>query len=744
MKLSRIFSMYLAVTGIIIVSTIASYALRSTPTSPINLGRTTISLLIVGLVLTLGISWIAYKSWHSLIFYKWLRSFSNKIRGIWGILLLIVLGLLIGGLVFVSQIYASFRPIFIWSIISLGFVMSMLTYFASEEWKYLFISIFVFIIESVSFYLIQIFLFPLENYWISILSILFCFILVEWVLIKNNFISNLFIALDKRIIYFKEIMFVLFTAILLSVAIAVIKQWMLLFVFPGILLFCLIHSCNTSIMFSIFEYLHRAQSINIDKNKLVWIITILSVFLIYSIAFFIPKTYPPSNPLFEGSYVTNGIWFTIPVNKSELFPYGYARLEDSIFDDLGKPFITALGQNLGLVEKCKFPGPDIRTFTRISSDPMVQPKYNYTVNSLCEQWNESLPSLFWRIGLIGILLLSFFIGIVIIRNPIDLLVISLLLFSAWYVWPVSDIVREGNVAVLISGIAFLGLIFPLLRKNQYSYIMIWGLLSGFLFGLASFVRQPSGYALIVTSIIAVIYSGVRQRKLFLPLFAISVLLLGYSLIPAITNGIFSYRDEKLLITAPHASPREHGSGFALLGGIGGRNSENSAKIVYENSLDIVFDDLPIWVNIYNDNPLINFSQNSYVLLQKTGQKLFFSYVLNHPIEFIFITIRKIIDTSFFILHLLKIWLLLAFLVIVMGCTREIIIRTDFSMKMSALNRMNETLFVCIILIIVTALPAVLTSPEYGESSNLPEAVIVFSGISLIYFYVKLLFNKKGF
>jgi hypothetical protein len=737
MKLSRLFSIYLIVTGIIIVLTIVSYALRLSPASPINLGITTISLLVIGTVLAIGVSWMAYKSWRSPIFYEWLQAFSNRIRGFWGILLLIASGLLIGGLVFVSQIYASFRPIFIWSILSLGFAMLMLIYFASEEWKYLFISIFAFIIESVLFYLIQIFLFPLENYWISILSVFFCYLLIEWVLIKKKCIPKDFTDFGKEGKNSYHILFVLISNLIISAILSIIQRWMIIFIFPIFLLLCIIHPCITSIASTILDNLENVRRFNDNKKNVVWIISIFFASLIYFIAFLSPNNFfTASYPLLEGGEATKGIWFTIPVEKSELFPLGYARFEDSLIDDLGKVFLATLGQTLGLVEKCDFPGPD-KSLAYISTNPMVQPKYSYTTNSMCVRWTDSLPSFFWRIGIIGLFLLSLTIGIFIVKDPIDFFLISILFLFEWFIWPASDITRVGNVAVLISGMAFIGLIFPLFRRNKFYLIIIWGLLSGFLFGLAGFVRQPSGYALTVTAFITIIVAGFQQKKLFIPFFAFTSILIGSNIIPATTNGLFLYRDEKLSITAPNISPRQHGAGFALLGGVGGRNPR------YENSIDIIFDDVPIWLDLYNENPMINFSQNSYELMQKTGERLFFQYIMNNPMEFFLITVNKAYNSFLLMLKVPRELPFLAFLICIATCLRELLFKFGFSRSPVSIKKVNEILFSFVVLIMISSLPGILTSPEYGEATFLPASVMVFTAIFLVYIVLGLLIHKKA-
>jgi hypothetical protein len=528
----------------------------------------------------------------------------------------------------------------------------------------------------------------------------------------------------------------LIAALIISTALAIFNRWLIIFVFPGILLFCIIHPCCMSIIFTILNNLKRVQKVIVDRNKVIWIIDILFVGLIYSFAFLSHSNFfPESYPLFEGSEVTKGIWFTIPIEKTELFPFGYARFEDSLIDDLGKVFMSTLGQTLGMMDKCDYPGPDT-TLAYHSTNPKIQPKYSYTTNSMCAKWIDTIPPLFWRVGIIGLFLLSLTIGVFLLRDPIDFFLISLLFLYEWFNWPASEIMRVGNVAVLISGMAFIALIFPLFRRKRYSYIIIWGIISGFLFGLAGFVRQPSGYALITTSIFTIILAGLQQKKLFIPLIAITSILIGSNIIPATTNGLFLYRDEKLSITAPNISPRKHGAGFALLGGVGGRNPR------YENSIDMVFDDVHIWFNIYDENPMVNFSQNSYELMQTTGEKLFFKYVLNNPMEFFQITIEKAYNALLLILKVPRNWPFLVFLIFIASCIRGLLYKFGISRLPFMMEQVNEIVLSFIVLILFSAMPGILTSPEYGEAAFLPASVMVFTSIFSLYIIFGFLIQKK--
>jgi len=332
--------------------------------------------------------------------------------------------------------------------------------------------------------------------------------------------------------------------------------------------------------------------------------------------------------------------------------------------------------------------------------------------------------------------------LVILKDPVDFGLISLVLLFGWFIWPVSDIGRVGDIAVLISGLAFVGLIFPLFRRNRYSFFILWGIFSGILFGLATFVRQPSGYALMVTSFMAIIFAGLKQRKIVLALPASAVLLVGSSLIPATLNGLFLYRDMKLQISAPNISPKGHGSGFSLIGGVGGRWFDNPSSYEYKNSLDIAFSDAVIWINLYNENPMAGFTQNSMEILQKTGERLFARYVSKHPVEFILISLQKAYSTLVVMFSIPIKWLSMVYFLIPALVIRLIVFRKARFYSNSAKNRILEMIAVFFILMIVAALPAILTTPYYGQSAYPAAAVMFFTGTLATYFIVKALFLKS--
>jgi hypothetical protein len=602
----------------------------------------------------------------------------------------------------------------------------------------------LFVIEGLVIYGIQKFLFPLEDYWITIWLGVIVYGLIEWLLIRRRHTKNVFIALDQGNLQLRDTILLALGPLIISAVLALTGNGQLIFLLPALWVICILHTCVSALAVYFLDYFKNRDRFTLTARNKAWLAGIFFVLFIYGLGFLSLQIYKPIHPLLRGDPVTRGIWFTIPVEKSSLFPFGYARLEDGVFDDLGHPFIASLAQTLGLIPPCDNPGPDTaRSVPTPDPGTLVQPRFAYSVNTLCPKWTKTLPGFYWRVGLAGIFLLSLIIGIFIFNNPADLAMISLVMLVAWETWPASARERMGNVAVLVAGMAFVMLILPLMRRSRYSILVAWGLLSGLLFGLAGFVRQPAGFALMVTSLMIVIFAGIKYRKAALALTALGALLVGNSLIPATVNGLFLYRDEKLQITAPSISPRAHGSGIALLGGVGGKWLESPASYEYENSLDMGFLDASIWFQVYNENPMVSFTQNSYEMMQLTARQIFFRYVVHHPMEFISISLQKVYNTFILMLQVPKNWPEVSLLLFTLLCLRFIFYRQKSSYPDSANSKVIEIVAVFAILTAIAALPAVVTTPDYGQSTFLPAAVMFFTAVIVVYYAVQSLFFKIG-
>jgi len=583
--------------------------------------------------------------------------------------------------------------------------------------------------------LTQSFLLPLESYWPALAAGLTVYACIDALLIIRRVTVNLFEALDGSPVHLRDVAWPAVGPAVISLALAIVTRLPFDRLLPVMLILCLLQTAFTSATVSAWN---AGRTITGCWN-IGWIASLVIVTAAYTLAFFSLKTYSAVNPLLEGPRESRGIWYTVPVAKSETYPFGLARLEDGIIDDLGRPFMAALGQSLGLVERCAIPGSDIRSFAQISPDPNVQPKFRTNVDTLCPEWIQTLPGYFWRIGLISLFLLSLVTGAVVVRHPVDFAALSLLMLFGWFVWPPSERVRMGNVPMLIIGMPWLALLFSVIRRGRSAPVVLWGLFAGLIFGLAGLFRQPVGFALTVTALVGLAWAAWKQKNLYLPLLALLALLAGRAMPTAMMNELFQYRDEKLQITAPVTSTREHGVGFALLGGIGSKNlsTDNFGAPVYENSLDIAFADVPIWLTMYNENPLINLTPQSYGLVLEIGGNLFWRYTASHPAEFLWILCRKAGEYLQYLgLPLLG---LLLFVTLVMGRYAKF----DPASHMGvSVDGARETAGLFLVLAIVSSIPAVLTTITYGENLFLPAVVIFFTGIPALFITFKSILLKK--
>lgn len=593
----------------------------------------------------------------------------------------------------------------------------------------------VLIVESIAVAIIQSFLFPLESYWLTLAAGLALYALIDSILNYHGVTLNLFDALDSGPIRLQDAFWPAAGPLFATLALTAVTRLPFGRLLPVMLALCLLHSALTAAVISAWN----ARHILTNRRNIAWVVSLVIVTAAYGLAFFSLKTYPAVNPILEAAGPARGIWFTVPVAPSETYPHGLARLEDGIIDDLGRPFMASLGQSLGLVRQCAVPGPDLCSYAQISPDSNVQPKFRTNVDVLCPEWVQTLPGFFWRVGLIGLFLLALVFGAFVIRHPVDFAIVSLLMLFGWFVWPASERVRVGNVPMLIAGMPWLALLLPVIRRGRSAPVMLWGLTAGLVFGLSGLVRQPVGFALTVTTLAGLAWVAWNQKKLYLPLLALTALLAGQAVPVAMMNGLFQYRDGKLGITAPVLSTREHGVGFALLGGIGSRDTspQRDGLPLYDNSLDIAFADVPIWLTIHNENPLISVTPPSYGLVLETGSSLFWRYAAAHPAELLWILCRKAGEyLQYMGLPLLG---LLLFVTLVVGRYAKF----DPAERLGvSVDGVRGTFGLFLILALAASIPAILTTIAYGENLFLPAVVIFFTGIPALFITFKSILLKK--
>ncbi len=583
--------------------------------------------------------------------------------------------------------------------------------------------------------LTQTFLFPLEAWWPAIAAGLALYACVDAILAVLGITLNLFHAIDSGPVCPRDVLWPVAGPLTVTLGVSLITGLPFGRLFPVMLLLCLLHTALTA---AVVTAVTTPRIFN-NNRRTAWTVSAGLVTAAYAAAFFSQPLYPAANPLLEPAGASRGLWFTVPVAVSETYPLGYARLEDGIIDDLGRPFMAVLGQSLGLLPRYAVTGPDLRSYAQISPNPNVQPKFRTNVDTLCPEWINALPAYFWRVGLLGLFLLSLVFGAFVTRHPVDFAVTALLLLFGWFVWPPSERVRVGNVPMLLAGMPWLALLLPALRRGRSSPVVLWGLAAGMVFGLAGLVRQPVGFALTVTALVCLGWGAWKQRKIYLPLLALLALLAGRAMPAAMMNGLFQYRDEKLRITAPLLTAREHGTGFALLGGIGGvdLSMENYGTPLYDNSMDLAFADVPIWLTVYNANPLITLTPSSYSLVLETGSGLFRRYAAGHPAEFLWILCRKAGEyLAYMGLPLLA---LLLFVTLVMGRYAKAAPALRLGVSVDGTR---ETVGLFLVLALAASIPAMLTTIAYGENLFLPAAVIFFNAIPALLISFKSILLKR--
>jgi hypothetical protein len=128
-------------------------------------------------------------------------------------------------------------------------------------------------------------------------------------------------------------------------------------------------------------------------------------------------------------------------------------------------------------------------------------------------------------------------------------------------------------------------------------------------------------------------------------------------------------------------------------------------------------------------------------MQKTGERLFIRYIAKHPLEFFLISVQKAYSAIILMLRVPINWPPISFFLISMLGLRYIIYRRTLSNADFSSKSVKEIVFVFIILMLVAALPAILTSPYYGQATYPPAAVMFFTGIFATYMIFRFLFQK---
>jgi len=579
--------------------------------------------------------------------------------------------------------------------------------------------------------LIQKLLFPAEAYWIPIAGCMFVYSSLNIILGALSGIDNFFTRLDLNISTWKDGMWFIVAPLILSVTASVIAGLKLTSTIIIFLLACSLHTYVTYVINLGIQYARRQKLFFKQLFTSIGLVWVISAFIVSSFYYATIKkslvAYPVNNPIMQSQSLNRGIWYTVPVEKSELFLHGYARFEDSALgDDLGHLFFSVLGSQLGFIAVCDPSHLDISKAIYKSEDKRYQPLFAYSFDVLCPAWANTLPQFYWFIGLMGILFTAILVGVIIFKDPgIFFLTATILLFS-WSGWPAS---RPGQVEMLIFGLPFVAFIPYIAGRGRTSTILVWSFICGVVAGLAGFVRSPIGSTILMTSLLSFIFFlGVRNRRWRTVIVAVIIIIAAQRLIPATLNALFDHRDKKLGITAPIISSGAHAEpGWNLLGGIGGTYT-GSFVPTYQNALDMVHWDPIMLLNSYDRNPLAAFGL--HYTTSSVPWQIFKQYISTHPFEFTRICLKKTYNAFIILISIPTNWQLMIYLIALLSVvSASIRLYCRIPAQVLCQRRREDCLqFLSIMMVmaIIAVLPAVLTEPTYFQVCYPAAAVLFFA------------------
>ena len=756
-KLSKLLSIYFLVAGLAALMALAYlFSIPANESHVIMYGVSAryfvVELTALALVLATGISiTLAYFSWRkSSKIYHRIESLLSKKSWIWGIFLIAMLIFLAGVWVTLSPpirlvIFIRIQPVLVWLMFMAFLTILCQTNLHPSFIRYPAAVVFAFTINLIIVHAVQIFFFPLESYWLWIAAGLLLYSLTETILVQSGRVKNIFCALDQEKVELKDVVLIFAGPTILALILAVSGRGYIFFLLPVLWLTCGLQAFLASGIAVLWERIWLPGKRSLSLRSLLWFVSAILVLWIYYMALISINTYtqdypgllplsiyPHENPLLQGDPTIRGIWYTIPTEKSNLYPLGYARLEDSAGDDPGHPFFAVLGSLMGFIQPCNSPFPDMAKAVPGSGTNTVPPRFNYTFDTLCPEWAATLPQFYWRIGLLGVLLISIVFGVVILRDPVGFFVLAVVMLIAWGTWPAS---RPGQVEFLLFGMPCIMLLPYIIRHGRTSMTLGWSLFCGLVAGVAGFVRSPSGMALLFAGALAiVVLAGIKKKKLLLATCMLLALLAGNQIVPTILNGVFWYRDTRLQIAAPKAALGAHiGAGVNMLGGIGGAYFSNG-KILYPNALDLTHWDPIILLNLQNENPLMAFALNAPSAASSVADKIIVNYVLRHPLQFAIITSQKAYKTLYMLIEIPVNWLQVSLTLAILGSLGLFIKRALASWISPVFDNdsggvAGETLILCFTLAAISAVPAILTDPIYYQSIY-PAAAVLFITIQV--------------
>lgn len=567
-----------------------------------------------------------------------------------------------------------------------------------------------FILLSGGIYSILIFLFPQASAWQPVIVALAGYAGVEALLIATGKVRNFFELVDNNQSCGREIIFLMGMPLILAVLLKTDSQRNhgidipFGFILGGLWFVCAFH---TYVNYTVFKWLGLLKpsnqcfkSINFSSNKmgptLLWAIAIVIVIGAAVILHPPVDPYGPPQSIYQTAYATLqsptfksstenylkiGVWYAGTVPKSAEYPQGLGRI--STYSEMGHGFLHAMAIN------CNF----------------------------------DVKKLYWNILILGCILVALNIGVA-CRSLLGFVVmgISLVVGSTTFLYTLVP-ARLGMVEMLVLGMAFVISLPLIIRYWKYSDIIWWSLVVGMVSGIAGLMRQNTGLSILVASmLVVIIFAGFKRKKAILTLTAVIAILCGNAIISTTFKGILWYRDVKLEITAPTTSIYTHGAGFPLLGGIGGVHPPDAPAgvVSYPNALDMAFHDPVIYVNVFNESPLVFYTDNHEAALHQVSFKILQRYILEYPFEFVMNMVHK---TYLFFLEevfreLTKHWLDTLLVLIVLGSLGNIVANNTKNHYQTAIQRDTRDIITsCWTVIVMAAVVPILTSPHQPHARH---------------------------
>jgi hypothetical protein len=558
------------------------------------------------------------------------------------------------------------------------------------------------------------FLFPLEKVWLPPLTSLVLYAFIEHILTRAGKIQNFFERVNENQSCGREAAFVIGLPLVLAIVMGLWSEVPLRFLLVELWLVCAFETYLNRVIITLLDRVSTLRRRNIRREGIgqIMLWSISAVILFGGAQYWHRSVSAPledpgdkfSAVLVE-TYSNKGIWFAWPEKeKSDLYPLGFSRMERHISNDLGWGFISIVTWKYGI----------------------------------------SQEALSWELLVIGCGLLALFIGVA-THNPLAFLTLGITLIIGYgtnnYLFQ-----QRLGVLELIVGMGPLVSLPHFIRGRSYSTVLWWCLGCGVIVGVAGLIRQNTGQSLLATAVLLIVIFALftYKRGPVLTSTAIIALISGFVLISMTLKGVLWYRDYRLNINGDSLNQISHGVWFPLLGGIGGGYPPDNIP-PYPNALDLAFWDPTIFATINNESPLAFLVPGDSVQTQIVSSKIFLRYILQYPGEFVRNALYKAFElgalvikdaTSGWISGLLT----LGILGVVEHGLRKFT-RNDIPVITQA---NQQTALPCVfagyILVGMTAIVPILTSPSYLGARHETTAALFATMMLTLYLTIQFLAN----